>query len=72
MIRSLCREYAKQIKSGLPTLVEHYEREMAGIRRMESYHRKEYHYLHDNVLRRFGKNWEDAPEIYSESGRLRD
>jgi len=71
MIRSLCREFTKQMDSGNPTKIEIYNREIAQHKRMAESYRKDCLYMEEAVRKRFGHSWYDAPEIYNESGRMR-
>jgi len=69
MIRSLCREFAKQMDSGNPTKIEIYNREIAQHKRMAEFYRKDCLHMEEAVRKRFGRDWRNAMEIYNESGR---
>lgn len=75
IIRSLCRDVGKQIASGSPTLIEYYQREVAGEKRMAAFYRKEYDklreqydHLYQTVRDTYGEEWERGPGVnYADS-----
>ena len=68
MIRSLCRDVAKQINSGNPTLIEIYKREVAAAQKDAKWWEKAYTGTMQEVLLRYGSDWDAAPIIYDEFG----
>ena len=71
MIRSLCREYRKQTASGDKRFMDIYSRDINEYERKVKYYAEEYDRLRVEVLKRYGREWEESPEIYNESGRMR-
>jgi len=69
MIRSLSREFDKQMRSGISSVINAYNREIAEHKRNANYYDKKCDELLASVLKRYGRYWEKAPEIYNEYGR---
>ena len=68
LIRSLFREVTKQINSGSPTLIEIYKREIAEEKRTAEYYRKRLEGAMQEVLKRYGANWDAGPVLFDEYG----
>lgn len=61
MIRSLCREVTKQIRSGDPLYVESVNREISQLERQCDRYRRDYWDLLRRVQERFGTRWDKEP-----------
>ena len=61
MIRSLCREVTKQIRSGDPLYVESANREISQLERQCDRYRRDYWDLLRRVQERFGTRWDKEP-----------
>jgi hypothetical protein len=58
MIRSLCRDVDKQVRSGNPTLIEVYKREIREAKAREDEWSREYWNLRRRVEEKFGTRWD--------------
>lgn len=60
MIRSLFREYSKQYRSGLPTVVESKDSTIRFLRKELDYYRKRFNSLQNLLYERFGRDWRNV------------
>jgi hypothetical protein len=61
MIRSLCREATKQVRSGDPSAMERKDRELSQVRRERDGYRCKYWDLLREVRERYGVRWNKGP-----------
>ena len=69
MIRSLCREFQKQMDSDNLIHVDSCKKKIAELKSEVEFYKKLHYGMEEAVANRFGWDWHDAPEVYDKYGR---
>lgn len=62
MIRSLCREFNKQYKSGDPNVIDYLNRQINRLQTESKRYSRNYNELRNKLYKKFGRNWQDVIE----------
>lgn len=62
LIRSLCREFNKQYKSGNPNAIDYLNRQINRLQTESRRYSSNYNELKNKLYKKFGRNWQDVIE----------